>query len=623
MRVALALLIAFFTTIHGATETRPRGRDRGIPFPGEISTHDNVTPAGRVDAGELRLSLWAGVGHWFPRGPGSTQIEVEALGEDGRALQIPSPFVRAVQGTVVRASIRNTLASPLHIHGLCDRPGPCDPIPVPAGVSREVRFTLNAPGTFHYWVATEGRTLASRRVRDSQLGGAIVVDPPGTPAPDRIFVLGLVASDTTVPEVVVINGRSWPHTERLTYAVGDTARWRVVNLTNISHAMHLHGFYFQVDSSGDGVRDTHYSDTERRLAVTEQMPPGRAISMTWIPERPGNWLFHCHMLDHMMDVRDPSGGSHATHVATAASAAVDAGMAGLVLGIHVTGVARTPVVPDSARRRLELIVEPDSRNGAIPSYKVNIVGSGTPAPRLGDRAVPGPIMVLTRGEPVAVEVVNRLSEPTAIHWHGIELESYDDGVPGFGGTTGSVTPPVLAGGSFTARFTPPRAGTFIYHTHWHNAGQLAGGIYGPLVVLEPGQTYDPATDHVVVLGLDGAYRPAPNEPFVVNGERKPRPVELRPGVAHRFRFINITADNVALTMQLVSRFDPIQWTLVAKDGAQTPPSQQTARPARQLVSVGETYDFEIAPPSESAANLWFELRRGSGELLIQWPVQVR
>ena len=33
MRVALALLIAFFATIPGATQTRPRGRDLGIPFP--------------------------------------------------------------------------------------------------------------------------------------------------------------------------------------------------------------------------------------------------------------------------------------------------------------------------------------------------------------------------------------------------------------------------------------------------------------------------------------------------------------------------------------------------------------------------------------------------------------
>ena len=96
------------------------------------------------------------------------------------------------------------------------------PSPPPSG------WSAQRNGTFHYWAATEGRTLESRRVRDSQLGGAIVVDPPGTPAPDRVFVLGLVASDTTVPEVVVINGRSWPHTERLTYAVGDTARWRVV-----------------------------------------------------------------------------------------------------------------------------------------------------------------------------------------------------------------------------------------------------------------------------------------------------------------------------------------------------------------------------------------------------------
>jgi FtsP/CotA-like multicopper oxidase with cupredoxin domain len=47
---------------------------------------------------------------------------------------------------------------------------------------------------------------------------------------------------------------------------------------------------------------------------------------------------------------------------------------------------------------------------------------------------------------------------TAIHWHGIELDSYFDGVPGWGGTAGSVTPPIAAGQRFTAKFTPPRAG---------------------------------------------------------------------------------------------------------------------------------------------------------------------
>ncbi len=34
----------------------------------------------------------------------------------------------------------------------------------------------------------------------------------------------------------------------------------------------------------------------------------------------------------------------------------------------------------------------------------------------------------------------------------------------------------------------------MYHTHWHDAVQLTGGVHGPLIVLPPGQTYDRATD---------------------------------------------------------------------------------------------------------------------------------
>jgi len=34
--------------------------------------------------------------------------------------------------------------------------------------------------------------------------------------------------------------------------------------------------------------------------------------------------------------------------------------------------------------------------------------------------------------------------------------------------------------------------------------QLTGGMYGALLVLEPGQTYDPETDKVFVLGRSGS-----------------------------------------------------------------------------------------------------------------------
>ena len=509
----------------------------------------------------------------------------------------------------------------MRINGLCDRPGPCEPLAIPAGASREVRFTLTSPGTFHYFGLTRVASLLDRDGVDSQLGGAIVVDPPGVVPPHRIFVMGLIRENpaTFGTELTTINGRSWPLTERLDYSTGDTVRWRVVNLTTSPHAMHLHGFYFRVDSLGDGARDTAFPDSARRMAVTEQMAPGRVMTMTWVPERGGNWLFHCHMLTHMMPPDEHHGGAAGSHLEDASAA----GMAGLVLGVRVTGADRVAPESATARRNLRLTIDPDTRHPSTPSYRVSIAEGAQPAVRLNDAGMPGPVMILTRGEPVAIEVLNHLPEPTAIHWHGIELDSYSDGVPGFGGTTGSVTPPVAPGGTFTARFTPPRAGTFIYHTHWHNAAQLAGGIYGPLIVLEPGQTYDPSVDHIVVIGLDGAHLPQPDEPIVINGETRPRPLVLKAGVPNRVRFINITPDNVAFTVQLLARFDPVQWTLVGKDGMATPTATRKPQLARQLVTVGETYDFELSPAAATDGPLWMELRRGSGELMKQWAVRVR
>jgi FtsP/CotA-like multicopper oxidase with cupredoxin domain len=101
---------------------------------------------------------------------------------------------------------------------------------------------------------------------------------------------------------------------------------------------------------------------------------------------------------------------------------------------------------------------------------------------------PAPLLLLRRGEPVDIRVTNRLKEPTSIHWHGLELESYFDGVPGVGRMSSQVTPPILPGESFVAQMTPPRAGTFIYHTHWAHETQLPRGLYGPLLVVEPDES---------------------------------------------------------------------------------------------------------------------------------------
>lgn len=88
--------------------------------------------------------------------------------------------------------------------------------------------------------------------------------------------------------------------------------------------------------------------------------------------------------------------------------------------------------------------------------------------------LPGRELRLRAGEQVRIRVVNDLQEPTSIHWHGIRLANAADGVPGM--TQDAIAP----GASFDYAFTPPDAGTFIYHSHVGT--QLDRGLYGPLIV---------------------------------------------------------------------------------------------------------------------------------------------
>src|SRR5436309_12363389 len=176
-----------------------------------------------------------------------------------------------------------------------------------------------------------------------------------------------------------------------------------------------------------------------------------------------------------------SGPEHSGHAGHETDASAG-GMAGLVLGIHVTGDRKIEPSDGRAPRKLSMVMrEEPHRYGEQSGYRVDL--EGVDAPRINPGPVPGPVLVLTRGEPVEITLINQMSEPTAIHWHGIELESYYDGVPGLGGQPGNITPAIEPGQSFVAKFIPPRAGTFIYHTHWHKDAQLSGGLYGALIVL--------------------------------------------------------------------------------------------------------------------------------------------
>jgi hypothetical protein len=96
---------------------------------------------------------------------------------------------------------------------------------------------------------------------------------------------------------------------------------------------------------------------------------------------------------------------------------------------------------------------------------------------------------------------------------------------------------------------------------------------------------------------------------------------MRAGVPNRLRLINITTLNDNLQAFVVDRGDQTTWKPLAKDGESLPAGQTSPRSARQLVTVGETYDFEIQP--SRSQRLWLEVRRGSGMWVLQAPINLR
>lgn len=582
----------------------------GAAEPQTIRINDNRKAAGKLEGGVLNLALETGTGKWHFDGDDKPGVAMQAFGETGGPLQIPSPAIRVPAGTEIRLSLRNSEGDgALFMHGLYDRPAGGDTVLTLApGETRAVRFKLSTPGTYYYWGSRTDKPMASRMGIDSQLAGAIVVDPAGSkPDPkEEIFVItewldAYRANGAPVfsAALAVINGRTWPANTRLTYTQGEAVKWRWINASMEDHPLHLHGFYFRVDSRGDGLADKIYpKGAERDWVVTEQVLTGETITTTWIPTQPGNWIFHCHNPYHMrqhfpfellQSKTFPPRASPEFFTALAATRE----MAGMVLGITVKpkeGPRYNPRTPEG-RRKIDMTVEaaPESTE-QVPALRY--VVNEDRRPEALSRAA-GPLLVLTQNEATQVTIKNRMKDMTTVHWHGIELESYFDGVGEFGGDPKrGQAPMVHAGHDFVARFTPPRAGTFMYHTHMVEAEQGEAGLAGPIVVLKPGEKFDPARDHVIMV------TPARNFAdqgrfLLVNGVNPPEPIEVVVGERHRFRFINMHSFETGLTAEVKEGAVHANWRALAKDGRDLPAGRRTERPARQMVSLGETYDFEF------------------------------
>ena len=256
--------------------------------------------------------------------------------------------------------------------------------------------------------------------------------------------------------------------------------------------------------------------------------------------------------------------------------------------------------------------------------------------------IPGPIMEFTEGDEAVIHVVNKLDEPTSVHWHGLLLPPEMDGVPGLGGYDA-----IKPGETFTYRFPLRQNGTYWYHAH--SQLQEQDGHYGALVVYPKGEPVVQADrDYVVLLsdfsnetgqqilanikksphyynysqrtvgdffsevrehGLASAWqdvrpwgqmRMSPTDladvrydAFLVNGQTNDQNWTglFKPGERVRLRFINASA----MSMYDV-RIPGLQMTVVQADGQYVEPV--TVDEFR--FAVAETYDVIVTPQADQA-----------------------
>ncbi|MDT7040722.1 copper resistance system multicopper oxidase [Candidatus Nitronereus thalassa] len=120
------------------------------------------------------------------------------------------------------------------------------------------------------------------------------------------------------------------------------------------------------------------------------------------------------------------------------------------------------------------------------------IGERTGIAKTINGTLPGPLLRLQEGQPIRLNVTNRLREDTSIHWHGLILPPDMDGVPGvsFAG--------IKPASTFSYNYPVQQNGTYWYHSH--SGGQEQSGVYGPIIIdpIEP-EPFHYDRDYVVVL----------------------------------------------------------------------------------------------------------------------------
>ena len=264
--------------------------------------------------------------------------------------------------------------------------------------------------------------------------------------------------------------------------------------------------------------------------------------------------------------------------------------------------------------------------------------------------IPGPVLEFTEGDLAIINVTNKMDEETSVHWHGLILPNFYDGVPYL------TTPPIEPGGTFQYRIPINQSGTYWYHSH--TMLQEQKGVYGSIIIQPKEKTLDYDKELVVVLSdwtnekpmnvlrnlkrgnewyqvkkgtavplsrvikegalgaqfkfwrdrMEGAdiadiYYPA----FLTNGKKQADYPEFLPGEKVRLRFINASASTYYWM-----DFGGGNPMVVSSDGIDVEPISKS----RFLFGIAETYDVIVTIP-EGTVEITATAQDGSGDTSLR------
>lgn len=197
-------------------------------------------------------------------------------------------------------------------NGLAERSVETNRVVLVPGERGDIVFTpSDAPGTVRamQWIPTQrGFGSLYNRPREDMLVIETVDEEPVAPAPIPTFLREIepidvssaieLTLDLTIDmettrdgrEVVMgINGTPYWDSEPLEARIGQTHIWNITNATAFAHPFHLHGYFFQV------LDDTRVPEWKDTVDVPAESSLRIAVAFD---ERPGVWMYHCHILDH-------------------------------------------------------------------------------------------------------------------------------------------------------------------------------------------------------------------------------------------------------------------------------------------------------------------------------------